>query len=366
MLVLKLRWSHKKLNEFSFMFDENKRLFVADPPIWNLAGTGNPIYSICYNNYGNQVALSTLPGELSIYSIYDGAPLINLQQNYTTYQITNCHFHPVEENLLLATSKDGFIFLFDVFTGEIVNFSRHLGSNLLVMSIDPYGETFAIGCADGSIRMYDIENLQRTKTLVKISGRSNTNSTSLIYNLLYYPDDPNVLISTSGLDKILFWDLRTGNSERSIAGVHIHGQGSIDVYQSNIISASFRDAKQLEIYDFGTCKKIREINYENSNYSISASSSIENFNLSSSESFISKPANLNCVSIAKNGLSFVAGGAVTNQCQAFNFSNFESIGFTKPLNSSVTAVAMSPFSSSFVCGTENGNVQCYAIRVMNE
>lgn len=365
--------------------DEKTKLFMVDQPVWHLAGTGNQIHSICYNNYGNQVALSSTPGELTIYSIYDGVPLANLQQTYTTYQITNCHFHPVEENLLLATSKDGFIFLYDILTGEIVSFSRHLGSNLLSMNIDTYGETFAIGCADGSIRIYDLENLQRTKALVKLSGRNNSSSSSLIYTLLYYPDDPNVIISTSGLDKILFWDLRTGNAERSLTGVHVHGQGSVDVYQNTIITASFRDAKQLEVYDFGTAKKIRDINYENQqqNRGISSYSSTNqlpvstvnnlnennNMTISSTESGSNaslKPANLNCVSIAKNGLNFVAGGAVKNQCQIFDLSNFVSFGFSKPLNSPVTSIAVSPFGSSFVCGTENGIVQCYAVRVSSE
>ncbi|OHS94031.1 hypothetical protein TRFO_39799 [Tritrichomonas foetus] len=316
-------------------------MFVVDPPVWSIDCASGSVNCLCYSNYGNQVALSSDPGEVSIYSIYDGNHLTTLKQTYTNYQITNVHYHPVEENLLLASSKDGFMLLFDIYTGEITSFSRHLGSNLLTMNIDTYGETFAIGCADGSIRIYDLENLQRTKALVKMTGRG-AGSTSMIYTLLYYPDDSNIIISTSGSDRILFWDVRTGNSERSLIGAHVRGNG-IDIYQNSIITASFRDCKQLEVWDFGTAKKIRDFNFDPPSGT--------------------KQANLNCVSVAKNGLNVVAGGAVTNQAQAFDFSKGNSIGFSKPGNSQITNIAMSPFGSSFVLGTENGSVQCYAIRV---
>lgn len=359
-----------------------EELVIVDPPIWSKKVCSEPITSVTYNNQGNRVAFSTFQGEIYVSSIYDGSFINPLEQSYTTSPITSCHFHPIEDNFLLCSTRDGFIFLFDLVKGEIANFSRHLGSNILSMAIDPYGESFAIGCADGSIRIHNIDSLQRMEALVKKGGRTSMPSTSHVYSVLYYPDDPNIVISTSGSDKLAFWDLRIGNYERILSGINAKYQNSIDVYSTNIIVASSRDSKQLEVYDFGTCKKIRELNIDNPQPQLpkaphglealsSRSQNVNNQNSVKNSIYAfnnqtSKPPSLNCVSVARNGSILVTGGSVTNQCQAFNYVDGNLFGFTKAGNSPITVVSVSPFGSSFVCGSETGLIQCRAIRYREE
>ena len=71
-------------------------------------------------------------------------------------------------------------------------------------------------------------------------------------------EDANLLIS-GGWDKtIKIWDVRTGEIVRNIVGPFVCGD-SIDVNDSYILSGSYTDTNQLQIWDFNTGKFLEEI-----------------------------------------------------------------------------------------------------------
>lgn len=319
-----------------------EELFVLNQPAWNLPSTNNPVTVIDYSPDGSLVALSNQPGEVLIVSSYDGAVKRKITQERSQHPVTGCQFHPSDENMLLFSCKDGYIFNFDITADDPVNMTRHLGSNLLTMCLDSFGEAFAIACADGSIRLYDLENMQRTKALVKMAGRTVTSQSVTIYSLMFHPEDSNVILSASGNDRVLVWDIRSGSSERSINGPHIRGQG-LGMYDGQILTASCREKKALEIWDYGTAKKIRDVNFDNQ--------------LAGGDCLI------NAAKIARNGLDLVAGGSGMNLSQAFEYSRGAVIGQSVQNASPVVQVGVSPFGASFINGHDNGEISCYMIRV---
>lgn len=323
---------------------EPEELIVVDEPAWKIDATNTPVSIIDYSPDGGLVAFSNTPGKITIASSYDGQIKSTLEQTYTLYPVTGCRFHPCEESLLLSTCRDGYIFLHDIVKGEVTAMSRHLGSNLSAMNIDSFGENFAIACADGSIRIYDLENLQRTKALVKMTSRSPTAPSVNIYSLAFHPEDSNVLLAAGWNDRVLFWDVRTGNSERSIAGPHIRGP-AMDIHNDKIITGSTRDKKQIEVWDYGTGKKIKDVNIQYpSNYS-------------------GPPMLVNAVKIARNGLDIAAGGSGYNAVEMFDCARGHYFGKSTQMNGAVTSVAVSPFGSGFVAGTENGDIICQMVRL---
>lgn len=324
---------------------EPEELFVVDSPAWSVEATGNPVTAIDYSNDGAFVAYSNKPGVITIASSYTGEIKRILEQKYTQHPISKIRFHPFEENLLICTSKDGFIFLYNIVKGEITEMSRHLGSHLLTMNVDSFGEVFAIACADGSIRVYNLENLQRTKVLVKMASRTSASQQVSIYDLCFHPEDSNVILAAGWNDRVLYWDIRTGNAERSIAGPHIRGTG-LDIHNDTIITASARDKKQIEVWDYGTSKRLREIT----------------MNVDASK----KEIYCNSCKVARNGLALACGGSGSNITQSYEFAHGVYIGQTQAYSQPVCNVAVSPFGSSFVSGTEQGDLSCHMIRLKPE
>ena len=62
----------------------------------------------------------------------------------------------------------GTISAFDLIKGEIVKVQRHLQSHILEMNVDSFGYNLVLARADESIGIYDLENLKRPQTLVKM------------------------------------------------------------------------------------------------------------------------------------------------------------------------------------------------------
>ena len=110
---------------------------------------------------------------------------------------------------------------------------------------------------DKIINIYDLEKQKLKNELIsgfdkngKIIQHSNR-----IFGLKYKYNDKNIILSGSWDDNLFIWDLRENNIIKSIYGPHITGQ-TIDIQNNKILSVSSRTEKCIEIYDFGTCKKL--------------------------------------------------------------------------------------------------------------
>ena len=103
--------------------------------------------------------------------------------------------------------------------------------------------------------------------------------------------------------------------------------------------------KQIEVWDYGTGKKIKDVNIQYpANYT-------------------GAPMLVNAVKIARNGLDIAAGGSGYNAVEMFDGARGHYFGESAQINGAVTAVAVSPFGSGFVAGTENGEIICQMVRL---
>ena len=322
------------------MFDIEELYVVENNIGWKFEETSNPFSTVDYSSDGTLVAFSNRPGEVNVVSSYDGSIRHQFTLTATQFPIAGVNFYRTDENLLLTCCRDGYIFLHNIMKGDIVNQTRHLGSNVMCSAVDNFNETFAIACQDGSIRLYSVETFQRSMALVKMSSRISSNTN--VFSLVYDTDDSNILLSAHPNDRVLIWDLRTGNSEREINGPHLRGNG-LDIYDNNILTVSSRQNKQIELWDFGTAQKIKDIQFDTQS--------------------AGGECTLVCGKCAKNGLDLVVGGGNVNIAQAFNYTNGLYMGQTDVFPSPVSNLAISPFGASFVVGTEKGAVSCYMVRV---
>lgn len=317
-------------------------LFVVEEPAWHVDPTGSAVTCVDYSPNGALIAYSNQNGKIYIASSYEGTVKRTLDQGNNLHPISGIRFHPSDDTLLLSASKDGTILLFNLPKCEIINRQRHLGSSLLAMNVDSFGEVFAIGCADGSVRIYDLENLQRSKALVKLATKTATSQAINIYSLVFHPEDSNILLAAGWNDRVILWDLRTGNPERSVAGPHIRGP-ALDIRNDVFITGSARDKKQIEVWDYGSCKKIRDINI--------------NQNLAGGNILV------NSLKVARNGMNIVAGGSGINVSQAYDYSNGRCFGQSQIFQSQVSCTSVAPFGTGFFVGTDSGEISYYMIRL---
>lgn len=319
------------------------QLFVCQTPAWQLDPTGSPVTSIEYSGDGSLVAFANSGPSVTLVQAYDGAAVKTLAQGYTNYAVASCKFHPNDKNLVLVAHKDGYMFLHNVEKGEVQAMSRHLGNSLICASVDPFGETFAIACADGSIRIYDMESLQRTKALIKVGSRVGVSQTTVqTYALMFHPDDSNIVVSATGNDRVLIWDVRTGGNERTLAGPHMRGP-ALDMYDGKLVTGSYRDRKQIEVWDFGTGKRLRDMSIDTM--------------------FAEREMQVTALRVARNGIDIVAGGSGANRSQVFDFEKGIFLGQSRMGSVPVACVAVSPFGASFVQGNDTGGIECYMIRL---
>lgn len=344
------------------------------PKTWNFEPTGFQCLCIDISENEEFTVFSNTPGTLSVVRTESGKQKYKITQKYSNNQIVSCRFVPSYQNFLIYCTKDGFIFLNDLSTSETVGMTRHLGTSLLLMAPDSYGETFTIACADGSLRVYDVETMQRTQILMKSTVAPSPitrapNMQSSIYSLVYHPINSNILAAATGKDGVFFWDLRTGNIEKTINGPHIRGN-SLDMHDNTVLTASYRDNKQVEFWDFGTGRKLRDIqvdgcigNMPTSSLSTSTANLLIN---SPSSAQLQKPLFLTNAKISENGFDFIVGANELNAGIIYTFDKCDQIGQTESFKEHVSSCALSPFGTTVVTGCDDGSVSCHVIRVSED
>lgn len=353
--------------------------FAADdldfsPIIWAQEPTGFQCLTIDISKNEELIAYSNIPGVLSVVNTNDGKQKYKITQKYSNNQIVSCKFLPSYPNFIIYCTKDGFIFLNDLYDSQTVGMTRHLGSSLVLMAPDSYGETFTIACADGSLRVYDAETMQRTQILMKSTQSPSpiprgSSSQSTIYSIVYHPVNSNILATSTGKDGVFFWDLRTGNIEKTIVGPHIRGN-SLDMHDNTVLTASYRDNKQIEFWDFGTGRKLRDVQVDGCIGNMapnSISTSTTNLLMNSpSSAQLQKPLYLSCAKIAENGFDFVVGAVEMNAAIVYDFEKCDEIGQTTPFKEHVSSCALSSFGTTVVTGCDDGSVSCHVIRVSED
>lgn len=123
----------------------------------------------------------------------------------------------------------------------------------------PGGEMFATGGRDGDIRLYNEAKMSKFQILQE--GNNVPKHKNRIYAIKFLNDNPNLLIS-AGWDKtVLLWDIRTCQSENYLYGPMICGD-SLDYKNGTILTGSWRNEDQLELWDLKMMKRIGVIAWE--------------------------------------------------------------------------------------------------------
>ena len=122
------------------------------------------------------------------------------------------------------------------------------------------GGRFATAGRDTCVRIYDESRMECVSTfgladeaLRRYEGASgqNVGHTSRVFSLRFDPGDPHLLVSAGWDSVIRFWDLRSGETTRTISGAHVCGD-SLDIAGNELLVGSFAATQALRVYDVRT------------------------------------------------------------------------------------------------------------------
>lgn len=129
------------------------------------------------------------------------------------------------------------------------------------MDYNTEGSLFATGGKDKKVRVYDDATKKLKQTLEAVTWLS-PGHTNRIFSIKFHPEDPNILLSAGWDRHVYLWDMRTSRPVGSIYGPSTISGESLDVKGNLVLTGSYRGRDQLELWDFGSRKKVSGIDWE--------------------------------------------------------------------------------------------------------
>lgn len=192
---------------------------------------------------------------------------------------------------------------------QVFNVDTEEGENNRLFALDysPDGETFATAGTDRLVRVYDDATMKLKVTLdgfhTKKSGHSNR-----IFWVSYNKNDSNMIASAGWDNTIIIHDIRQKGPVAGILGAYVWGD-ALDFWDQEVISGSWRNNEQLQIWDTRTTDKKQDIDWDGDDFD--SETPVKIFSLS--RSHLKGEKNL-----------MIAGGGQSNELRVFN-SDFKPV-----------------------------------------
>lgn len=213
------------------------------------------------------LARGTSRGAVEIYQVEKGRLVHSLERKTGDYGkwVTTCVcFRPpsrdeLTANVLFSCDVAGHIHRWHATTGKHLSNTRE-ANQIYTLDFQPDGLQFASGGQDCRVRIYDAATWRFLQKLDEGNGETTAGHTNRIFAIKWHPSDMHVLFSGGWDSTIQIWDTRVGKSVRSIFGPRVHGE-AVDISStgSNILTGSWRTTEQLQEWDYGSTKLIRNI-----------------------------------------------------------------------------------------------------------
>lgn len=230
-------------------------------------GSGtNELLCCRFDQEDNLLAAGTSDGLINIYAVNSsGTALQTLNgAEASGVPITCMRWRPYtstskSRQILVTGCGDGNITHWHVPSGKLLHRIVEKDNQVLCLDYDKEGTSFATGGKDKIVRVYD-EGTKSIKTELsggfwQFPGHSNR-----IFALKFHPEDSNIILSAGWDSVIYFWDIRDKHSFASIYGPAVSGD-AIDIKGDQVLTGSWRNKDQLELWDFGSRKKIQGIDW---------------------------------------------------------------------------------------------------------
>ena len=313
----------------------NPRLTISD----NTA----EVFCLRFSPDGKFLAAGCGDGAIRVFSAQTGKLSYNLQAGSNIALPTTCiRFRPITQssrtkNVLIASNAAGVVQHWHMTSGKCLHSLEDENNQVYAMDYNTEGSMFVTVGKDTVIRVYDEATKSASVTMSSGLGYSSKNTTghsNRIFSAKFHPTHENIIVTGGWDNTVQIWDIREGQAIRSFFGPHICGD-SLDVCNNEILTGSWRIEKQLEIWDFLSGQKIKDVAW-------------------SSDAAKSSPNQPSCMLYAAQfskegaGRFIGAGGSGTNEAKLFDHhKNDACVGIITGLSKGIFALDFSPDNQRF-------------------
>mmetsp|Transcript_96748 Transcript_96748/g.167945 ORF Transcript_96748/g.167945 Transcript_96748/m.167945 type:complete len:359 (-) Transcript_96748:91-1167(-) len=242
---------------------------------------------------------------------------------------------------------DGQISHWHIKSGKCLHTITEPENQLFCLDYFGDGSQFATAGKDRCVRIYDEATKRLVQTLEGGDQKTTAGHSNRVFSLKYHPQHPNILLSGGWDNTVQIWDTRRGHSVRALWGCYLCGD-SVDFSSTGeqVLTGSWRAKDALQIWDFGTCTPIENVEWRTP----------------SSE----KTSMLFCAQFSKDEASsmIVAGGSSENEAKFFHRGKEGATPFGALVNlpKPVFSVDIAPNSRMAAVGSADGQVRVLEVR----
>lgn len=335
------------------MYKSDKKMV----PHLDISENPGEVFVTRFSPDGGLLAAGCGDGAIRVFKTETGRLSYNLNvTNASALPTTAIAFRPASgvsktRNVLLAVNSDGSVQHWHVTSGRCLHEIRDEKNPLLTVDYNPDGTKFATAGRDACIRIYD----EATKTQIsKMQGGMMSTQKPLdvslghsnrVFSLKFCNFDDNFVVSGGWDNTIQIWDTRIEMAVRSFYGPHVCGD-ALDVKDGKILTGSWRQDHQLQLWDFGTGKIIEEIKWGGENSK--------------------NDCMLYCAKFSNDASLIAAGGSGKNEAKIFDRkNNYATVGTVAGLSRGVYSLDFNSDGSKFVVAGGDATIRIFNIENKN-
>lgn len=349
------------INDETFLGSLSKYKLV---PKITICENNTEIFCLRFSLDGKYLAAGCGDGSVKVFNSYTGSLTYDLQHGSNiALPTTSIRFRPISDvsttkNILISSNACGSVNHWHMTSSKCLNSINDTNNPVYALDFNETGSQFATAGKDRYIRIYDETTKSLIQSLGQVSGyldvQSNSHS-NRVFSIKFVPNSSicgdNLILSAGWDNTVQIWDIRSNCTVRSIYGPHICGD-SIDIVGHELLTGSWRNENQLEIWDFGSGKKISDINWNQKSKDSSQSSCL-----------------LYAAQFSKEGTGkfIAAGGSGSNEAKVYDHScNNQLIGTITGLQKGIFTTDFSPDSQRFVIGGGDESIRIFDIVSVHE